>query len=151
MVILAVAIPLLPPCWTRRQAPSLRAFSRPGPLPLNSHWHLRTSESCCCGACGSLSRSLPLSAAAVVARTSSGITSLHAPVPACYAPEVPHLSVLPLVSAVKLVLLLQLTSWCGTSMSHPAGKMTAASRSWQTACRSGEGSKSQSTPPFCRP
>ena len=38
-------------------------------------------------------------------------------------------SVLPLVSAVKLVLLLQPTSWCGTSMSHPADKMTAASRS----------------------
>eukprot|EP00439_Symbiodinium_sp_Y106_P053678 s988_g7.t1 len=37
-------------------------------------------------------------------------------------------SLLPLVSAVKVVLLLQPTSWCGTSMSHPADKMTAAYR-----------------------
>ena len=111
----ASLMPLLPPFWTRRQAPSLRVYSRPGLLLLNFHLHLRTSESCCCGASGSLCRSLPLSAAADIARTSSGIISLHAPVPVCCTPEVPHLSVLPLVSAVKLVLLLQQTSWCGTS------------------------------------
>ena len=87
----ASLIPQLPPCWTRRQAPSLREKSRPGLLPLNSHLHLRTSESCCCGVSGSLCRSLPLSAAADVARTSSGITSLHAPVPVCCAPA-QHLS-----------------------------------------------------------
>ena len=65
----ASLIPPLPPCWTRRQA------------LLNFHLLLRTSESRCCGASGSLCRSLPLSAAADVARTSSGITSLHAPAP----------------------------------------------------------------------
>jgi len=41
-------------------------------------------------------------------------------------PEVPHSSVLPPVSAVKLVLLLQPTFWCGTLMSHPANKIPRA-------------------------
>jgi len=35
------------------------------------------------------------------------LTSLHAPAPECYAPEVPLSSELPPVSAVKLMLLLQ--------------------------------------------
>ena len=57
------------PCWTRRQAPSLREFLRPDLLPLSFHGHLRTSVSCCCGASGSLCRSLPRTAAADVAWT----------------------------------------------------------------------------------
>ena len=76
---------------------------------LKSHLHLHASECCCCGAYGPPCRSLPISAAADVT---------------FYPPEVPHLSVLPLVFAVKLVLRLQPRSRCGTSMSHPAVKMT---------------------------
>ena len=51
---IASLIPPLPSCWTRRQAPSLRVFSRQGLLLLNSHLHFRTSECCCCSASGSL-------------------------------------------------------------------------------------------------
>ena len=73
---------------------------------------------------------LPLTAAADVARTRyRGSPRSLPPGPECYVPEMLLSSLLPLVSAVKVVLLLQPTSWCGTSMSHPADKMTAASRS----------------------
>ena len=72
---------------------------------------------------------LPLPVTAAYCRCRRRLDALKDHFAACPRSGVIRARVLPLVSAVKLVLLLQPTSWCGTSMSHPADKMPAASRS----------------------